>query len=427
VVQLGLQLKPSQQQTHDMTVFINWQQCKHLSSNVVIWTNAGATTMKWQTLFATVKSHRHAFLPKTKIWLTIFKCCLKQLSLFLASAWSNVWNAFILCGHHAHEHDDHEHVEDDNKNPFGWMSRHDWHLASQNKTKLDTCTHTCCWQLIDAQNSSTVLTLSCIGKGSHGCTSCKDKKNLLDSNPLCHAKETKLNAIDPTPSLLPQHFFLLSIQTAFFGRVMRIWRWRNNVGESDDLALLNDEFWHWSIGQRWTQMQVFLWFSASPFCHNVHLHSPTQLHAAHCISDHLGPLLMSSTWEISFASLAVTILVIFCFFSTAAALASGLFDTCPVEETPSDRGFPNGLFLLVKPLMTALPQTSQMGTVQISLTKSGVVVSRCACQTRGGAPETVLIQMKVPVRQCSHKKRCQWDVACMWKGASETVLKNVGG
>jgi len=47
------------------------------------------------------------------------KCCLKQLSLFLASAWSNVWNAFILCGHHAHEHDDDEHVKNDNKNLFG--------------------------------------------------------------------------------------------------------------------------------------------------------------------------------------------------------------------------------------------------------------------------------------------------------------------
>jgi len=65
-----------------------------------------------------------------------------------------------------------------------------------------------------------------------------------------------------------------------------------------------------------------------------------------------------------------------------------------------------------------LPPTSQVGSIQILLTKgtqkvteNGVVACVHACHIREGAPGTVLIKKKVPVRQCSHNKRCQWDSA----------------
>jgi len=159
-------------------------------------------------IVATVKSHRHAFLPATKVWPTIFKMlsettftvsgkCMEQCLECIHSLWASCsWT-------------------------WWWWTCEKWQqkpLWVNVKTSLTSCfpkqnkaghthTHTCCWQPIDAQNSSMVLTLSCVGWGSHGCTSCKDRKNLLDNNPLCHAKETKLNAIDQAPSLLPHHFF----------------------------------------------------------------------------------------------------------------------------------------------------------------------------------------------------------------------------
>jgi len=53
--------------------------------------------------------------------------------------------------------------------------------------------------------------------------------------------------------------------------------------------------------------------------------------------------------------------------------------------------------------MPLLPPTSQVGSVQILL-KQVVWFCACvhACHIRGGAPGIVLIQMKVPVKQCLH-------------------------
>ena len=45
------------------------------------------------------------------------------------------------------------------------------------------------------------------------------------------------------------------------------------------------------------------------------------------------------------------------------------------------------------------------------------------CHIREGVSETVLMQMKVSVRQFTLKKMCQQDSAYMRKGVSETVLE----
>jgi len=51
-------------------------------------------------------------------------------------------------------------------------------------------------------------------------------------------------------------------------------------------------------------------------------------------------------------------------------------------------------------------------------------VGMCACHIGGGAPGTVLIWTKVPVRQCSRVKRCQWDNSQKCWGLTTSVASS---